>query len=293
MKNKKPNKNIIMENKMKKPLIVVAVVAALGTAGSVAYALNDSDKSEAHLSASSDKVIIDKSTPQKISGTLVVNANGEKKVITNESEKPSLINKLNKKSDVVQRPLMDIKEGVHYEVLKKQLTLPPHNGTMITEFFWLGCPHCQNFEPLVVDWTKRLKDEMQTTVFKIAVPGQGRWNLDAQVHQTMKKLGATSEQVTQMLSLYQAEGKQRRYPDEAKIKEFFGLVGLDAELGAKILADKKSFNADLRFSDSEFRKSGGSGVPSFVVDGKYKIKFDNIKTNDEIYEIMRALAAKK
>lgn len=190
--------------------------------------------------------------------------------------------------------LMEIKEGVHYDVLPTHLTLPPHKGTVISEFFWFGCPHCQNFEAHVLRWKEKLNKEIPTVINKVAVPGSARWNSDAKVFYTMKKLGATEEQVTQMLGFYKNEVQSNnQYPSEDSIIDLFEEMGLDSEKATAILTDDSSLKYELSNANSEFLKLSVGGVPAFVVNGKYKVRFDNIKSNDEIYEIFRALSHKK
>lgn len=202
------------------------------------------------------------------------------------------------KSDAVvvqlDESLMVIKEGIHYDVLEQPLRLPAYNGAIITEFFWLGCPHCQNFEPQVINWKKMLNKDIATTVHKVAVPGSARWNTDAKVFYTMKELGASAEQITTMLGLYQKEAQQhKKYPTDERIKKFFADIGLDTKKAMNIFNDGSSLNDDLAMAKQEFLKLNASGVPVFVVNGKYKVRFDHIESNNDVYEILKALSNKK
>ena len=150
------------------------------------------------------------------------------------------------------------------------------------------------FENFIVPWTKDLNMEMPTVLNKIAVPGTKQWTFDASVYYAMKKLNATSEQVSEMLGLYNIEAVNfKKYPTKERINIFFKKVGLDNIKAMEFVNNPEQLVKEFEFANSEFDKLKVNGVPAFVVNGKYRIMFDNIKSNDEIYQIMRALAHKK
>lgn len=179
-------------------------------------------------------------------------------------------------------------EGTHYEVINTDLDVDLSNGMVISEFFSLGCPHCQNFEPMVQAWKHVIQQSGQpVSIHKVAVPGSERWNLDSAVYYTMTELGATSEQVTQMLALYQQEGKEFKvFPTMERIEVFFGEVGLDSEKAMAILNDTNRLNPLLSKANAEFNKTNSQGVPSFVVNGKYKLLFNGMEKETDILDTM-------
>jgi thiol:disulfide interchange protein DsbA len=50
-------------------------------------------------------------------------------------------------------------EGTHYVRLTQPLAVPPGKIEVI-EFFWYGCPHCNDFEPSLDAWSKRLPTDI-------------------------------------------------------------------------------------------------------------------------------------
>lgn len=46
-------------------------------------------------------------------------------------------------------------EGTHYVKLNQPLAVPSDKIEVI-EFFWYGCPHCNDFEPALDAWSKKL-----------------------------------------------------------------------------------------------------------------------------------------
>lgn len=221
----------------------------------------------------------------------LLSSNSDEKVVNKISEPPTI--KVDSPPLKVIKPLLSIVEGVHYDVLEIPLVLAPHTGAVISEFFWFGCPHCQNFEPFIIKWKKMLNEEMPTILSKIPASGSKRWDMDSKVFYAMKTLGATEEQVTSMLGHYKSELElNKKLPTEIKLHEFFGKVGLDADKAMAIFRDEKRLKDDLVFAEQEYKKLNADGVPAFVINGKYKVKFDSAKTYDDIYQIFRALIHK-
>lgn len=218
----------------------------------------------------------------------------QNKEVANKDISNNNLKEIKSTNKEIPTDLKELKEGLHYDVLKTPLTIAPSKGVVITEFFWLGCPHCQNFEPEVVKWMQRFEDETDVTLSKIAVPGSERWNLDSKTYFAMKRVGATQEQTTEMLRLYQNEARvYKMLPTKDRIEDFLKEIGLDSEKVMDIIENDNSINEDLNFANEQFKNAEATGVPTFVVNGKYKIKFDDVKSNEDIYQILRSLSYKK
>ena len=167
----------------------------------------------------------------------------------------------------------DLKEGVHYEVIDKKST-----GTVkpeIKEFFSYYCPHCLTFEPLA----KSLKAKSDEQGYKF-------------VKSHVDFLRAASPQIQQMLSkalitadklnapqvndaIFNYIQKQRAViSSEKDIRNLFVINGVDGEKFDKVYnsfavtAGAKKMKKD---QDEMSRKRILQGVPTFIVNGKYKV----------------------
>ena len=49
----------------------------------------------------------------------------------------------------------ELKEGIDFRVINPPLAADK-NRIEVTEFFWYGCPHCFDFEPVLATWVKKL-----------------------------------------------------------------------------------------------------------------------------------------
>ena len=193
----------------------------------------------------------------------------------------------------VVAPSFEVKEGVHYIVLENTLAIPVFSGTVISEFFWFGCPHCQNFEPYVQKWKERLSQNIDTKVSKVAVPGSERWNLDAKMFYTIKKLGGSEKEISSTLALYKTFAVEKQsYPSKEELEDFFSKLGFDSKEAIAIF-NSDELNQDLLKANEEYQKLSAKGVPIFVVNGKYKLIFDNINSHEDIFQVLSFLSTKR
>lgn len=191
------------------------------------------------------------------------------------------------------KPSFVVEEGVHYEVLDTPLDIEDYDGITVSEFFWLGCPHCQNFEPMVQSWKTQLNVDGKAKVAKTAVPGNPRWNQDAGVFFTLKELGASDVQVSLMLKMYEAERiKNKSLPDNTDIANFFEKLGFDKVKAMEILNDSQRLESHLHKANTEYNKTDSQGVPTFVVNGKYKLKFDKMESEEMVVNTIKQLGEK-
>jgi thiol:disulfide interchange protein DsbA len=57
----------------------------------------------------------------------------------------------------------------------------------VVEFFWYGCPHCHNLEPLIEAWAKKLPPDVQFK--RIPAVFNERWAHDAAIFYTFEAMG--------------------------------------------------------------------------------------------------------
>ena len=89
-------------------------------------------------------------------------------------------------------------EGVHYTKLKTPVEVEGLSDNSVLEIFWLGCPHCQNFEKGIRDW-KEVKSKDLQLVKMHAVSGNPRWIMDAHIYTSFEKLSKNNEKVMEGL----------------------------------------------------------------------------------------------
>jgi len=146
--------------------------------------------------------------------------------------------------------------------------IPTDNPSKIevVELFWYGCPHCNELDPQLNAWVKKLPKDV---VFK-RVPAIPRpdWMAMARVFYVMESLNLSEKLHSK---LFEAIHKQKAFrPDDEKaatewlVKE----SGLDRK---KIEAEFASFSLSTKMNNAGrvFQASGATGVPTLLIDGRY------------------------
>ena len=162
--------------------------------------------------------------------------------------------------------------------------IPTDNPTKIevTELFWYGCPHCYALEPQLAAWVKTLPKDV---TFK-RVPGLPRpdWAPMAKAYYVMESLGLTEKLHSK---LFDALHKQKAFlpnDERATIDWITKESGLDRK---KVETEFNSFSLNTKLNQAAqiFRASGATGVPSFIIDGKYITSVTMAGGNQEVFNV--------
>ncbi|XOV79771.1 MAG: thiol:disulfide interchange protein DsbA/DsbL [Aestuariibacter sp.] len=182
-------------------------------------------------------------------------------------------------------------EGKHYNVISEQATDKPE----ILEFFSYWCPHCYNFEPLVAQIKQKMSDDV--TFKKVHVNFMRFTSADVQDEATKALMIARfldkEEEMNQ--AIFRNIHVQRAPVTGLKdLTNLFIVNGIDA---AKVEKAAKSFsiNSQLKKNNQlvkEYRRHV-SGVPNFIVNGKYQAQFTKDMTSDDIVDLIVWLSEQK
>lgn len=158
----------------------------------------------------------------------------------------------------------DLQEGRQYKLISPPQPTEAKGKIEVTEFFWYGCSHCFDFEPLVSKWKKTLPADV---VFR-RVPAVFRdsWAPGAK---TFYALEATGQLDKLHQEVFDAINIDRMNPaDEKAIADLIGKKGGDKQ---KFLEAYNSFAVQSKVSRAAqtTQAHGISGVPAIVVNGKY------------------------
>lgn len=181
-------------------------------------------------------------------------------------------------------------EGRHYSVLTNPVPEAAHQR-YITEYFWLGCPHCQNFEPTLRNYLQANPDVV--LVRKHPALGE-RWAFDASVFYALQQSG-NQQLVEPLFELYrQTRETQNAMPDTQAINAFMQQHGLDPKQ-LTALAQSPAVRQAMEQANREMLDNRIQGVPSVVVKGKYLVNGDlpeDVQTAEDYYELLNYLQNK-
>lgn len=178
-------------------------------------------------------------------------------------------------------------EGVHYTLINPAIRMPGKN-VVVTEFFWYGCGHCYNFEPMLEAWGEQLPEG------SVLEPSPAAWNdgmsLHARAYYTALAL-KVKDQVH--LKIFEAMNlKRNRLGSQAAIKEIFVANGVDGDAFDNAFT---SFGVDsqVRLADSRARQARITGTPSMMVAGKYMISTRGAGSQANMLKIAEYLVEKE
>lgn len=178
-------------------------------------------------------------------------------------------------------------QGVHYFELPNPQPVQTGDKIEVLELFWYGCPHCYALEPFIENWVQNKPKQAEY----ILMPGIFR--KDTQFHArafyTFETLGITDKVHRDIYD----EIHQR----ENRIYNLSGLLEFAAKHGVEQNEFKKAFNsfavdANVRNARLMFRKYEATGVPTIIVDGRYRITVASARGYEQLLDLINFLVDK-
>jgi thiol:disulfide interchange protein DsbA len=183
----------------------------------------------------------------------------------------------------------NFKEKIHYElVLPPQPTTAPKGKVEVVEMFWYGCPHCNALEPYVNRWLKTKPDNVEFV--RIPAVFQPAWELHARAYYTAEILGVLDKTHSAMFEAI--HGQRRPMSSEQQIMEFFAEHGVKNE-DFKRVFHSFAVEAKVRRAKDLSHRYGIDGVPSLIVNGKYRTGATLAGGNANIFKVVDFLVAKE
>jgi thiol:disulfide interchange protein DsbA len=196
-------------------------------------------------------------------------------------------------------------EGENYQVLNPaQHTNVAAGKVEVMEVFSYGCIACNAFQPVMAALEHSLPANAQMVFLPASFLPQEDWPMLQRAYFTARTLGisARTHQAifdavwkTGELGISDPDTHRPRSPlpsieDAAKCYE--RLTGVKADV---FLATAKSFNVDLkmRAADAQVTAMQVPGTPCIVVNGKYRINMDSLRSQDDLIGVVRYLIDKE
>lgn len=182
-------------------------------------------------------------------------------------------------------------EGKHYKVIAEQATEKPE----ILEFFSYWCPHCYNFEPLVAQIKQKMGKDV--TFKKVHVNFMGFTSTQVQDEATKALMIARvlDKEEAMNQAIFRNIHVQRAPVTGLKdLTNLFIVNGIPAEQVDKA-ASSFSINSQVKKNNQlvkDYRRHV-SGVPNFIVNGKYQAQFTRDMTSDDIVDLIVWLSEQK
>lgn len=180
------------------------------------------------------------------------------------------------------------REGVHYELVDNPTTVRDPSKIEVAEVFWFGCNHCYALEPYIARWKK----DMSSDVAFLKSPAT--WNemlkTHANIYYTAKALGIEQQFVPAAFNTIQNEG--RMLTGGTELEYYF--KGFDIERD-KYKAVSTSFGVRnaVDQADKKMKQWQVTGVPSLIVNGKYRVSASRSVRTDQLFDVVDFLIEKE
>ena len=180
------------------------------------------------------------------------------------------------------------KEKIHYELVTPPQPTSVEGKVEVVEMFWYGCPHCNKLEPYVERWLKKKPKEAEfirmPAIFR---PG---WEIGARAYYTAEILGVVD---TIHPAMFEAmHGQKKKMDTEAQLMDFFkqhGVSNKDFNRAFRSFA----VEAKIRRSKDMSQRYGIKGVPSIIVNGKYRSSGHLAGGNTNLFKVVNFLVDKE
>ncbi len=183
----------------------------------------------------------------------------------------------------------EITEGFQYEVLSPaQATRVNADQIEVVELFWYGCPHCYRFEPYLHHWLPTKPDNVKFVRIP-AIFSQG-WIIHARLFYTMQLLGIQTQLHSEVFdTIHKTSNKLMK---RQQIEAFLASKGIDKKTFDKVF-DSFGVESLTRQAHVMTGRYGITGVPSIIVNGKYRTDAPMAGGFDKLLKVVDFLIEKE
>jgi thiol:disulfide interchange protein DsbA len=164
----------------------------------------------------------------------------------------------------------------------------------VTNFFWYRCPHCFDFEPILIEWAKKLPTDVRFRRVPAILPNN-KWAPDAKLYYTLEAMDLLDRLHSEVFSAIHLE--RQRLDEEKTLLEWVARKGIDSKKFSEIW-NSTGVQIRVRRAQELTLAAGLTGVPAVMVHGRYLAltpgNYGELVANiDQLIERVRAEAAKK
>lgn len=195
-------------------------------------------------------------------------------------------------------------EGTHYVLIDHpQPTTVPAGKVEVMEVFSYACPFCNQFQPVIHQLQRSLPANARMVFLPAAFKPDEDWPMFQQAYFAAQSLGIADRT---HLAMFDAVWKTGRLaiadPTTNRLKKplpsledaarcYSQLTGVSPQT---FLAAARSFGVQVKMqeADREIYAMHVPGTPCIVVDGKYLVEMDSLRSPDEVIPLVKFLVAK-
>jgi len=177
--------------------------------------------------------------------------------------------------------------GKNYLVLDKPVETETGEQIEVRELFWYFCPHCFSVHPKLEEWSEKMDSSAQLVLQPAVFPG---WEFGSTFYYVLEELGELERLHS---SLYNAIHVQKlNLKTQQDFVTWLSLNGVDEDKANKVF---KSFPVKVAVNKAKANtyKYRITGVPVFIVNGKYTVNATSAGSEEKIFEVIDYLIQKE
>ncbi|MBX2809643.1 MAG: thiol:disulfide interchange protein DsbA/DsbL [Cellvibrionaceae bacterium] len=178
--------------------------------------------------------------------------------------------------------------GKDYAVINDPVRTSDATKIEVAEVFWYGCPHCNDFRPLVEQWKKQQPDDVY--VRRSPAMWNKRMVTHASIFYTAKALDKLEVMHKTIFDAMHIHKKKLLKQDE--IFSLFAKHGVDEATFNKAFSSF-GVRSSVQQAESRARSYGITGTPELIVNGKYRIAGGMAGSQPRMLQIANFLIAKE
>ncbi len=196
-------------------------------------------------------------------------------------------------------------EGRNYVVLKPaQHTNVPAGKVEVLEVFSYGCPYCNRFQPVIERLKKSLPPNAQMSYLPASFSVAEDWPTFQRAYLTAQTLGIADRAhqaiydavwKTGELAIFAPGTNQLKspLPSLEDVARCYGrITGVKPE---DFLLAARSFSVDFKVkaADKQVIAMEIPSTPCIVVNGKYRISMDSVRSPEDVIDLVNTLVARE
>jgi thiol:disulfide interchange protein DsbA len=156
-------------------------------------------------------------------------------------------------------------EGKHFVRLGQPVPATVAGKIEVVEFFWYGCPHCNNFEPMLDAWAKRLAPDVAFRRAPVAFREEP-FVAHQRIFYALEAMSLVEAMHRKVF--YAIHNDRARLDKPADIQAFMAKNGVD---GAKFLDAYNSFSVQTKSRQAKQLAEAYKidGVPAMGIQGRF------------------------
>ena len=182
-------------------------------------------------------------------------------------------------SSVAAAQLLEIAEGVHYQVIDPPVAATAEPGQIeVTELFWYGCPRCAELEPMMTSWGNYLRGDLALTRSPVV------WH---EIMRTHARIFYVAERLRVLQDVHAAAFKAIAEHDqplqmEPRIEAQVAAHGVDAQ-GFSEAWNHPEVLAAVDDAAQRTKAYVAEQLPALIVNGRYRVSLNEaVPTLDEM-----------